>query len=118
MAALLQTVDEGTFAPKTDGQERSNEFPSKSLGSIFPLDALLGRMCPLCAKVSFIDGLKAKPAMLVVGMKDKGIGQVRRSQFRGFGPIVPLSSSPGGSFQPGRRSGHDRRFDQLFIQST
>jgi haloalkane dehalogenase len=102
----------------------SAPFPSKAdcLGAIeFPLDALLGRMVPYVREgFPFIDDLKAKPAMLAVGMKDKGIApDAQIADFRGIWPGRPIVELPG--------AGHFSQEDvpdtivaliQLFIQST
>jgi len=102
----------------------SAPFPNKAacVGAIeFPLDALLGRIVPYVREgFPFIDNLKAKPAMLAVGMKDRGIApEVQIADFRGIWPDRPIVELPG--------AGHFSQEDvpdtivaliQLFIQST
>jgi cis-3-alkyl-4-acyloxetan-2-one decarboxylase len=102
----------------------SAPFPSKldCVGAIeFPLDALLGRMVPYVREgFPLIDKLKEKPAMLAVGMKDKGIApDVQIADFRGIWPDRPIIELPG--------AGHFSQEDvpdtivaliQLFIQSS
>jgi cis-3-alkyl-4-acyloxetan-2-one decarboxylase len=102
----------------------SAPFPNKAdcIGAIeFPLDALLGRIVPYVREgFPLIDNLKAKPAMLAVGMKDKGIApEVQIADFRGIWPNRPIVELPG--------AGHFSQEDvpdtivaliQLFIQST
>jgi haloalkane dehalogenase len=102
----------------------SAPFPDKAdcIGAIeFPLDALLGRMVPYVREgFPIIDNLKAKPSMLAVGMKDKGIApDVQIADFRGIWPDRPIVELPG--------AGHFSQEDvpdtiialiQLFIQST
>ena len=102
----------------------SAPFPRKAdcLGAIeFPLDALLGRMVPYVREgFPLIDNLKAKPAMLAVGMRDRGIApDLQIADFRGIWPDRPIIELPG--------AGHFSQEDvpdtivaliQLFIQST
>ena len=102
----------------------SAPFPTKAdcVGAIeFPLDALLGRIVPYVREgFPLIDNLKAKPAMLAVGMKDRGIApEVQIADFRGIWPDRPIVELPG--------AGHFSQEDvpdtivaliQLFIQST
>jgi len=102
----------------------SAPFPRKAdcLGAIeFPLDALLGRMAPYVREgFPLIDNLKAKPAMLAVGMRDRGIApDWQIADFRGIWPDRPIIELPG--------AGHFSQEDvpdtivaliQLFIQST
>jgi len=102
----------------------SAPFPNKAacVGAIeFPLDALLGRIVPYVREgFPLIDNLKAKPAMLAVGMKDRGIApEVQIADFRGIWPDRPIVELPG--------AGHFSQEDvpdtivaliQLFIQST
>ena len=102
----------------------SAPFPRKAdcLGAIeFPLDALLGRMAPYVREgFPLIDNLKAKPAMLAVGMRDRGIApDLQIADFRGIWPDRPIIELPG--------AGHFSQEDvpdtivaliQLFIQST
>src|SRR5258708_19451408 len=75
----------------------SAPFPTNDycLGAIeFPLDALLGRMVPFVREgFPLLESLKSKPAMLAVGMKDRGIApDVQIADFRASGQVV-LSSS-------------------------
>jgi len=102
----------------------SAPFPRKAdcMGAIeFPLDALLGRMVPYVREgFPLIDNLKAKPAMLAVGMRDRGIApDLQIADFRGIWPDRPIIELPG--------AGHFSQEDvpdtivaliQLFIQST
>jgi pimeloyl-ACP methyl ester carboxylesterase len=102
----------------------SAPFPRKAdcLGAIeFPLDALLGRMVPYVREgFPLIDNLKAKTAMLAVGMRDRGIApDLQIADFRGIWPDRPIIELPG--------AGHFSQEDvpdtivaliQLFIQST
>jgi pimeloyl-ACP methyl ester carboxylesterase len=102
----------------------SAPFPDKAdcVGAIeFPLDVLLGRMLPYVREgFPLIDNLKAKPSMLAVGMKDKGIAPgVQIADFRGIWPDRPVVELPD--------AGHFSQEDvpdtivaliQLFTQST
>jgi pimeloyl-ACP methyl ester carboxylesterase len=102
----------------------SAPFPTKAdcVGAVeFPLDVLLGRMVPYVREgFPLIDNLKAKPSMLAVGMKDKGIDpDVQIADFRGIWPDRPVVQLPD--------AGHFSQEDvpdtivaliQLFIQST
>ena len=102
----------------------SAAFPEKAdcVGAIeFPLDVLLGRMLPYVREgFPLIENLKAKPSMLAVGMKDKGIApEVQIADFRGIWPSHPVVELPG--------AGHFSQEDvpetivaliQLFLQST
>ena len=79
----------------------SAPFPTKEecLGAIeFPLEALLGRILPYREEgLPLVDGLKSKPAMLVVGMKDGAIDpEVQIADFKSLfpeGPIVKLPNA-------------------------
>jgi cis-3-alkyl-4-acyloxetan-2-one decarboxylase len=77
----------------------SAAFPGKAdcVGAIeFPLDVLLGRMLPYVREgVPLVENLKAKPGMLVVGMKDKAIApEVQIADFRGVWPDRPVIELP------------------------
>jgi haloalkane dehalogenase len=99
-------------------------FPTKDdcLGAIeFPLDALLGRIVPFVKEgFPLLENLKSKPAMLAVGMKDRGIApDVQIADFRGIWPGRPVVELPD--------AGHFSQEDvpdtivaliQLFMQST
>jgi cis-3-alkyl-4-acyloxetan-2-one decarboxylase len=87
----------------------------------FPLDFLLGRIAPYVREgFPLIENLKSKPAMLAVGMQDKGIApDVQIADFEGIWPGRPIVKLP--------RAGHFSQEDepntiialvQLFIQST
>jgi pimeloyl-ACP methyl ester carboxylesterase len=87
----------------------------------FPLDVLLGRMLPYVREgFPLIEKLKAKPSMLAVGMKDKGIAPgVQIADFQGIWPGRPVVELPD--------AGHFSQEDvpdtivaliKLFIQST
>jgi pimeloyl-ACP methyl ester carboxylesterase len=102
----------------------SAPFPTEDdcLGAIeFPLDALLGRMVPFVKEgFPLIENLKSKPAMLAVGMKDRGIApDVQIADFRGIWPDRPIIEL----FDAGHFSQEDVpdtivALIQLFIQST
>jgi cis-3-alkyl-4-acyloxetan-2-one decarboxylase len=102
----------------------SAPFPTKEdcIGAIeFPLDALLGRIIPYVREgFPLVEGLKSKPAMLAVGMQDKGIAvDLQIADFRGIWPDRPIVELP--------NAGHFSQEDapetiialiQLFMQST
>jgi pimeloyl-ACP methyl ester carboxylesterase len=102
----------------------SAPFPSKAdcVGAIeFPLDALLGRMAPYVREgFPLIDNLKAKPSMLAVGMKDKGIApDVQIADFRGIWPSHPVVELPvAGHFSQEDVPDTIVALIQLFIQSA
>ena len=76
----------------------STPFPAKEdcIGAIeFPLDILLGRIIPYVKEgLPLLDGLKSKPAMLAVGMKDQAIDPAYQiADFKSLfpeGPVVQL----------------------------
>jgi haloalkane dehalogenase len=76
-------------------------FPTveDSVGAIeFPLDVLLGRIGPyLNEGFPLVDNLRSKPAVLVVGMKDRAIAPaVQIADFKGIwlnGPIIRLPNA-------------------------
>jgi pimeloyl-ACP methyl ester carboxylesterase len=87
----------------------------------FPLDALLGRIAPyLNEGFPLLEGLKSKPAMLAVGMKDRAIApQNQISDFKAIWPEGPIIKLP--------NAGHFSQEDapetiialiELFILST
>ena len=87
----------------------------------FPLDFLLGRIAPYVREgFPLIENLKSKPAMLAVGMQDRGIApDVQIADFEGTWPGRPIVKLP--------RAGHFSQEDepntiialiQMFIQST
>ncbi|MFO1082149.1 MAG: alpha/beta fold hydrolase [Reyranellaceae bacterium] len=92
------------------------------IGAIeFPLDALLGRILPYVREgFPLVDALKAKPAMLAVGMKDHAIDpEVQKADFRALWPSRPIVELPG--------AGHFSQEDapetlvaliQTFVQNT
>ena len=73
--------------------------PADCIGAIeFPLDALLGRIVPYVKEgFPLLDGIKSKPAMLAVGMRDRGIDPAYQiADFRGLypdGPVVKLPNA-------------------------
>jgi pimeloyl-ACP methyl ester carboxylesterase len=74
-------------------------FPTMEdcLGAIeFPLDALLGRFVPYVVEgFQLLDHLKAKPAMLAIGMKDGAISPaVQIADFKGIWPDRPIVKLP------------------------
>lgn len=99
-------------------------FPTKDdcVGAIeFPLDALLGRVAPYVREgFPLVDNLKSKPAMLAVGMKDRGIDpDFQIADFRGIWPNRPIIKLP----ETGHFSQEDKpdtivALIQMFIQST
>lgn len=102
----------------------SAPFPTKDdcIGAIeFPLDALLGRIVPYVKEgFSMIEGLKSKPAMLAVGMKDKGIApDVQIADFKGIWPGRPVVELPeAGHFSQEDEPDAIVALIQTFMQST
>jgi haloalkane dehalogenase len=102
----------------------SAPFPTKQDcpgATEFPLDALLNRIAPYIKEgMPLIDGLKSKPAMLTVGMKDRTILPQRQiADFKAVWPNRPIVELP--------NAGHFSQEDapdtiialiQNFIQST
>lgn len=102
----------------------SAPFPTKAdcIGAIeFPLDTLLGRIVPYVKEgFALLDGLKSKPAMLAVGMKDRAIApELQIADFKGIWPDRPIVKLP--------NAGHFSQEDapetivaliQLFLQTT
>ena len=77
----------------------SMPFPTKAdcIGAIaFPLDLFLGRIVPYVKEgFPLIEGLKAKPAMLAVGMKDRAIDPAYQiADFKGVFPDGPVIKLP------------------------
>ena len=76
----------------------SMPFPTSAdcIGAVaFPLDLFLGRIFPYVKEgFPLIEGLKSKPAMLAVGMKDQAIDpEYQIADFKGLfpdGPVVKL----------------------------
>lgn len=102
----------------------SAPFPTREecRGAIeFPLDALLGRMLPFVKEgFPLLENLKSKPAMLAIGMKDKGIApDLQATDFRGIWPGRPIIELPdAGHFSQEDVPGTLVALIQLFIQST
>ena len=74
-------------------------FPTRDdcIGAIeFPLEVLLGRFLPYVREgFPLLENLKAKPAMLTVGMKDRAIApDVQIVDFRGVWPDRPIVKLP------------------------
>jgi len=102
----------------------SAPFPTKDdcIGAIeFPLDAFLRRIVPYVKEgFPMVEALKAKPAMLAVGMKDNAIApEVQIADFRGIWPGRPIVKLP--------NAGHFSQEDapetlvaliQVFMQSS
>jgi cis-3-alkyl-4-acyloxetan-2-one decarboxylase len=99
-------------------------FPSKDdcIGAIaFPLDTLLGRIIPYVREgFALVDNLRSKPAMLAVGMKDKGIApDFQIADFQGVWPNRPIVRLPGaGHFSQEDAPDAIVAMIQLFVQST
>ena len=99
-------------------------FPTKAdcIGAIdFPLDILLGRMFPYVREgFPLLDNLKSKPAMLAVGMEDRGIApKAQIEDFRGVWPGRPIVELPGaGHFSQEDAPDTIIALIQLFMQST
>lgn len=76
-------------------------FPDRQscAGAIaFPLDYLLGRIRPFvveCLKTGNLPALRAKPAMLVYGMKDRAIAPAHAiADFQALWPAAPVTRLP------------------------
>jgi len=102
----------------------SAPFPTRDdcIGAIeFPLDVLLGRFLPYVREgFPLLDNLKAKPAMLMVGMKDRAIApDVQIADFRGVWPDHPIVKLPeAGHFSQEDAPGTVVSLIQAFVQST
>jgi len=99
-------------------------FPTRDdcIGAIeFPLDVLLGRFLPYVREgFPLLENLKAKPAMLTVGMKDRAIApDVQIVDFRGVWPDRPIVKLPeAGHFSQEDAPGTVVSLIQAFVQST
>jgi pimeloyl-ACP methyl ester carboxylesterase len=99
-------------------------FPPRDdcIGAIeFPLEVLLGRFLPYVQEgFPLLDNLKAKPAMLTVGMKDRAIApDAQIADFRGVWPDRPIVKLPeAGHFSQEDAPGTIVSLIQAFVQST
>lgn len=99
-------------------------FPTRDdcIGAIeFPLEVLLRRFLPYVREgFPLLDNLKAKPAMLTVGMKDRAIAaDVQIADFRGVWPDRPIVKLPeAGHFSQEDAPGTIVSLIQAFVQST
>lgn len=99
--SVMKIIGFQNSAAVTDTWIRAYSAPfatrDECIGAIeFPLDALLRRVVPYMLEgIPYLDALKAKPAMLVVGMKDYAIdphGQI--DDFKAMFPNGPVVTLP------------------------